>query len=529
LKENFVATSISRTGKSQTPRASRSIHMLNGALSTPADSRNRDQIIVRMAILFMIAYCAGTLALGQGALLRVSYPAVSGLVAVTLFKLDRPMFLGFVLWNWFLTPFLRRLVDHQAGFVEPSPILVAPYLITAICVFGIYPKLRTTPREKLLPFGLCLAAVAYGSLSGLLQNGPHGLLPELLHWGIPILLGLYLALETDHYEAHQRVIKRGFLWGVAIMGAYGVYQFIAPPSWDTEWLILLNSGEGSWGTPEPFGMRVFSTLNACGPFSFVMLAGLLTLMTVRSWVAIPSGALGLASLLLTQGRTACIGLVVALLAMLARSDNKFRLRVIVGACVLTALVVPLFSIPEAAEQLETRFNTFTTLSHDESAQGRQMGFDMGVRRIAMNPLGVGIGFPWDGLGFGDDFSLRDNGLIEIMLLMGWFAGPVYLIGLAIILSRLLRVYRARTDLFSCAACCVALGFTSVLLLGSVTMSVIGIFLWMFMGVALGSPGWHSELGVSPAPLKSWRSMEAQEPLPTRSLWPKTVVHLRETN
>ena len=67
-------------------------------------------------------------------------------------------------------------------------------------------------------------------------------------------------------------------WFVAInlllLGGYGIFQYLDPPSWDRDWMI--NSAMDSIGEPEPLMVRVFGTLNAPGVYG-LWIAALLVL------------------------------------------------------------------------------------------------------------------------------------------------------------------------------------------------------------------------------------------------------------
>ena len=73
------------------------------------------------------------------------------------------------------------------------------------------------------------------------------------------------------------------------------------------------------GTPEPLGIRVFSTMNSPGPFANVLLAGLLILLTNENFSARPRlRAVGyLSFLLLSLVRSAWIGWFLGLLSLLS--------------------------------------------------------------------------------------------------------------------------------------------------------------------------------------------------------------------
>ena len=68
------------------------------------------------------------------------------------------------------------------------------------------------------------------------------------------------------YDEQKQAVEKCFTWAVLLLGAYGIYQYIAPPPWDCAWLEGLPGGYEnlSFGHPTPFEIRVWSTSNSPG-------------------------------------------------------------------------------------------------------------------------------------------------------------------------------------------------------------------------------------------------------------------------
>src|SRR3712207_6929840 len=58
----------------------------------------------------------------------------------------------------------------------------------------------------------------------------------------------------------SRAVQRAFVWGVLVMGVYGLIQFFFLPPWDRYW--MENSPITSFGLPEPLGDRKSTRLNS---------------------------------------------------------------------------------------------------------------------------------------------------------------------------------------------------------------------------------------------------------------------------
>jgi hypothetical protein len=98
-------------------------------------------------------------------------------------------------------------------------------------------------------------------LVGLINNPPLAVARAFLEWLTPILFGFHLFIHWRHYPSYRQNIQRIFLWGVLVMGVYGVLQYLVAPEWDRFWLINVKA----FGSAEPLAIRVFSTVNSPGP------------------------------------------------------------------------------------------------------------------------------------------------------------------------------------------------------------------------------------------------------------------------
>ncbi|MGQ9873077.1 hypothetical protein [Leptodesmis sp.] len=167
------------------------------------------------AILGLIGFSVLCLLVHAGGLLRLAYPAGALVVGILLYQRYPILYLGYTWWVAFLTPFLHRLIDFQSDWLDPNPVLLAPFLVIFVTAMTFVQQLPRVYRRDGLPFILATIAIVYGLLVGLIRNP-------------------------------------------------------------------LNSKSVAFGTPEPLGIRVFSTMNSPGPFATVMMAGLVLLFTSRS-------------------------------------------------------------------------------------------------------------------------------------------------------------------------------------------------------------------------------------------------------
>ena len=97
-----------------------------------------------------------------------------------------------------------------------------------------------------------------------------------------------------------------------ILGLYGFYQYVDPPIWDRYWMTYTTIA--SIGQPEPFMVRVFSTMNAPAGYATFTAAALLLFgfRRARLGPAAGGGAVD-AGAAAVMYRTAWIALAVGLL------------------------------------------------------------------------------------------------------------------------------------------------------------------------------------------------------------------------
>ena len=251
------------------------------------------------------------------------------MVALVLYFKKPTVYLSFCLWVWFLSPFVRRLVDYRLGWQDQSLILLSPHLVTAVAALSfVIPSSRRSGRVPgaLL---LCLSGAFYGFLVALVVDPSAQAFYGLLNWVTPLFLAAHVALEVPHYEENRAVIMKTFLWAAGLLGAYGIYQFFVAPPWDVYWLRNISEGliDPSFGDPEPLKIRVWSTLNSPGTFSGVMMAALIFLLASTSALKVPFSVVGYLSFLLCVVRAAWLGWAVSLVVFLRKgSPAKYSLR-----------------------------------------------------------------------------------------------------------------------------------------------------------------------------------------------------------
>lgn len=175
---------------------------------------------------------------------------------------------------------LRRVSSGPLAYIENDPLVVVPLILVLSSLIRPDLRLRFYRRTALL----CLLG-AWLLMCGLLSvartgpTGVYGLISQLP----PVLLATLLVTRHDSRLATHA--RRSFIILGPLVAAYGLMQYVAPRSWDLQWIMTLGSRVDSTGIAVPGQFRVFGTMEGPGPFSMylglVVLVLLLTAAEVR--------------------------------------------------------------------------------------------------------------------------------------------------------------------------------------------------------------------------------------------------------
>jgi hypothetical protein len=315
---------------------------------------------------------------------------------------------------------------------------------------------------------------------GLIKYPPTAVVVPLLNWLAPILFGFHLFVHWRHYPAYRQNVERVFLWGVLVMGAYGVLQYLVAPEWDRFWLI--SSKAIAFGTPEPLGMRVFSTLNSPGPFATVMMAGLLLLFNNQGTLRFAAGGVGYLAFLLSLVRASWLGWAVGVVAFVPSLKPRLQMRLIVTILVMAVCVVPLVNTQPFSGAIAARLQTFSNTQNDVSYNQRLEGYGQIMGEALAEIPGNGLGFVLTNESLGSN----DSGILTLLFNLGWFGTLPYLGGTVLLFFSLFRGKEGQADTFVSAARAISLGVFAQIGLGSSMLALSGVVMWSFAGMALAA-------------------------------------------
>jgi hypothetical protein len=454
------------------------------ALGGQAREPRSSEAAAWFAVGAFAVYVALGLAGAGGRALTITFPVGCLIVGLFTYMRSPTTYLAFAWWAWLLTPFVRRVFDLRYGFHPTSPILLGPLLVTAIALFTLVRRRNMLRSTAYLPFVVAAAALAYAFLIGVLRQSIAAASYDLLTWLAPLLFGLHLALEWRQFPRTRSTIAACVLWGLMVTALYGIWQFVQPPLWDRAWVV--SAEMQSVGMPLPFLIRVFSTLNAPGPFSIMLVfALLLGLAAPQKWRALPL-ALGLVALILTKGRSAWGAFLVGALVLQLRQPLRSLPRQWVALLAVILLAAPVITQPKVMSVLTRRAATVRNLDEDNSYQNRVLFTQYAFKQMARNPAGTGLGSLGGAskllVGTKSGFAL-DSGPLEIFNVMGWIGGSLFSLALMAIILPIVRGRKLKFETMTSAAVSVVVALLGASLFGNIFNGVSGFLFWSAVGIA----------------------------------------------
>ncbi|MFN5855620.1 MAG: O-antigen ligase domain-containing protein [Pseudanabaenaceae cyanobacterium] len=423
--------------------------------------------------IFAIVFLFGIGSIGSK-ILAIVYPLGAFLVGWLLYFHYPATYFGFVWFLFFLTPLIRRLADWRANaFSEPSPILLAPYLAAFICIHTVIKYFPKSKKLGALPWALALSSIGYGYLLGLMHNSPVTTTVNLFQWSVPVMSGMHLFLDWRNYPNYRRSFQITFTVGTLIMGAYGIFQYIVAPEWDKFWLISAPSMISSAGSPEPFGIRVWSTMNSPGPFANSLMAGLLVLFSMRGNLVLPAALTGYLSFLLSLVRSCWISWFLGVVVTGASLSPKQQMRLFAIILGLVVLLVPLASIEPFSNVIGKRVSTLSNLQEDGSAKERKALYTRKFDPAFESIMGTGIGG-----------QAYDSAFLMFLFQLGWVGSLPYLGSLILLICLLVQDPASYSDTFVGICRAVALGGFLLLAAYAAMLESPGMILWNFLSLGL---------------------------------------------
>ena len=435
-------------------------------------------VVLVFPILLYLAHAAG---IG-----RIVYPLSNLLLAAWLYARRSPWYAAQCLLLFCFASLVRRLVDEQAGFDQTNPVLFTPYLC---CLFAglkfVEYWLRRQPHF-IGAFLIIVFGAFYGGALAALDGRAIAGGVDVLKWIAGPLFAVYMLAQRDSQTGVRPVLENSLIAAGIFMSIYGVLQFMHPSSWDAAWMRnVVELGMNSIGTPDPFSLRIFSTMNSPGSLGAVLLAGVVVALKKPLPIAVPAVTCMLVGLGLAQYRTIWAATALALAMLLVTRPGALKpanLLAVFG--VILALSSTAF-VPEIREAVIKRANSMTELKSDYSGEERLAQY----RDLATNDAliaGEGLGLSGavrrlDGL----PRAIIDSGLIDIWRALGIVVGTVFLGAMIMLIVRMFASAPALANNLDFDRALVVASFIQ-LPMGSVHTGELGFCGWLFLGLGLAA-------------------------------------------
>jgi O-Antigen ligase len=416
-------------------------------------------------------------------ILQIAFPVSTFFIGIFLYFRYPILYLGFNWWIWFLSPLVSRLVEYQNNLVDSGfrLIILSPYLVTICTGISFFRHIPKLYKREGLPFFLAFISLIYALLIGIAQgNSLVKVAQGILSWLPGIFLGFHLLANWQSYPAYRENTQKVFYWGVLVMGIYGVVQYMVAPDWDKFWLTNAQDLQFCCGWPEPFMIRVWSTLNYPFTFGYAMMACLLLLLGRQNLASAPAIISGLLSFLLSQVRGAWFGFTIGLIIFFLSLNSRLKFRLIATIFIIIICLIPLASSGPIVDVIASRISTLSSGQEDGSAMERQRIyaelFDIAIGEI----IGKGMG----------GISIVDAGLIDILNTLGWFGLLFYGVGIYLLFYRLFIYAEARFDPFMNASRSIVASIFVTIPFNNSTILLPGVLFWGFGGMVLAADRYY---------------------------------------
>jgi hypothetical protein len=444
-------------------------------------SQRKDNTSEYLLIFCFIVIIAVFLIAHSGKILAPIFPISALVVGVFLQQRNPALYVGFTWWLWFLSPVIRRMIDYYAGTYTYGPWHLTPMLVTSLTIVSLF---RHGPREFKgygRPILISAIGVLYGALVTYAQSDMRVTVLGTLGWLSPIAFCFYLYINWRSYPEIKSAVQNSFISAMPVMGLYGIYQYVVAPAWDCFYLNNPTTTT-SFGLPEPFGIRVFGTMDAPHTLGACMAVGVYMIIASP---ANPFKYLGLISgfltLLLTSARTIWIGIIIGIFSLLPNISWRRRFGFIILAVVVGFIVYSLAMSEPFYETITKRFESLQD-SDDGSFSSRKDALNSSII-LALFEF-VGKGFEATNIILEGGVPVSDNGIFLIIFGLGIIGAIPYLFGFISLSYSLFNKFDFKPDEMLSISRTVITSTAFQALFVAVTESAFSMVLWGFIGMGI---------------------------------------------
>jgi hypothetical protein len=463
-------------------------YQIGGVIVNPILPLQQDQLSIRqdktpgIVVLVFWVVIGLMLAARGGKILEPVFPLSALAVAYYLCYRSPASYVSFVWWIWFLAPVIRRMIDYQVGGYTFGPWTFAPLLVTSVSLISFFRTLPRLYRGAAFPIVISAFAMIYCVVISFylpLRIIALGVLTSLS----VITFAYYLVIHWRQHQLIQAATQKAFLWGTIFMGAYGIYQFLVAPPWDTFYMTS-EFGNAAFGLPEPLKIRVFGTMTSPYTAATTLIAGIMISLGSKHplrWLAMPLGAL---TILLTLTRGCWLGFLAAIMAAIVVSKFRYKVRLILAITVIGLIIAGVASSESFQAAILQRFESLSAGDTDASYSARKTAFNA-VFGIAIKEI-VGRGFVSNSMIGDTGVPMVDNGIVYILSSLGWIGCIPYFAGIAFALLLILRTYAKDGNPWLIVCFSTAIAVLAQIGAVDITPEAHGLILWNFLGSGIAS-------------------------------------------
>jgi O-Antigen ligase len=459
-----------------------------------------------ISIFLLILVLGLAIISGVAPILILSFHVGPLLVAFFLFRRYPVYYFNFTLWMWFISPLIARIATHKLGYMIPGASAMAPTIssFTFVTFIKSIPKIYQKGNSNAFPFILCFGSVLYSSFLRFIRY-PLGTSP-LNDMGLvmqsltPITLGFYLYVNWKHYSLYKKTILKSIPWIALFISGYGVIQFLVAPEWDTQFLLNTVGFASYYGLAEPLGIRVWSTMTNPLSFAVNLMAVLVLLNACGGPIRLIASSVGYLAFLLTQSRTGWYTWLLATATTLVSIKARHQLYFFFSILIIILIVAITASQEPFLSLITDRFQTFSNLSEDASAQGRLQQTSVFLNFGLTEFIGQGNGsepflhnvikLPQSGE-YGSFLSGYDMGFLQILIAFGWLGAVPYISGLVILTSRLFLSFPVKNDLFAISARSIVFASIIRVLTTNIVWGEFALPIWICAGISISALEFYS--------------------------------------
>ena len=376
-------------------------------------------------------------------------------------------------------PFVRRLIDLTAGYDQQGLLLIGPLLAILMPGQELMRLLRPNDAvagRSMAPALIVALTVLYATLLSIAQADWTNAASGALKWTAPIIYALALIVRRPPGLAEAAA--RAFLFILPLAGAYGILQYVDPQPWDRYWMQYASIT--SAGVPEPYQVRVYSTMNSPASYATFTAAGLLLVGFLRpGWQALALMLPAALGLLLSLYRTAWLSLAAGILFCLLFAATRGRALGAIGGGALAIVVAA--TLTPFADTIMERLGTLGEGSKDGSGQER-LGEMITLWSLPDSGL-VGQGFTITDAGSAGAMPI-DGMIVTCWVTMGIVVGLVCLAALILAALQAIGAAWQRRTPASVVLGGLAVGALVQLPLAGISSGELGVLFWTFVAAAI---------------------------------------------